>query len=167
MEFKKEIIINQPIDAVWDVLGNQYSEAYKWASGLYHSEGSGAPSITGASCNNRTCETSQGRIKEVIRTFDTNNYTLEYEVIEGFPFFVDQGINNWQLSKVGSQTKVNMHLTITTKGLMGKLMGPMMKLQMNKVVANILDDFKQYVETGQPSTRKQKELQKKSRKAAA
>lgn len=30
MEFKREIIIDQSIEKVWDVLGNQYGEAYKW-----------------------------------------------------------------------------------------------------------------------------------------
>ena len=91
MEFKKSIIVNQPINQVWEVLGNQYGEAYKWASGLYHSEGFGTPQLEGASCNNRACETSTGKIKEKIRVFDEQNYELEYEVIEGFPFFVDSG----------------------------------------------------------------------------
>ena len=30
-------------------------------------------------------------------------------------------------------------------------MAPLMKMQMNKVITNVLDDFKQYVETGQQS----------------
>ena len=34
MEFKREIIIHKPVAEVWEVLGNHYGEAYKWASGL-------------------------------------------------------------------------------------------------------------------------------------
>jgi len=162
MEFKLEKVIDKPINAVWEVLGSQFGDAYKWAGGLYHSEGKNAPKLAGATCNNRVCETSSGRIEEVIRTFDIKNHELEYEVIEGFPFFVDQGINNWKLTKVGDKTRVNMHLKITTKGFVGKIMSPMMKMQMNKLTAGILDDFKDYVETGKPSVSKAKEMAKRA-----
>lgn len=160
MEFKRTIIIDQTIEEVWDVLGNQFGEAYKWAGGLYHSSGYGKPTIQAATYNNRTCDTSQGKIKEVIRDFDPQNYRLVYEVIEGFPFFVDRGINHWQLQEQGNKTQVNMHLIIKTKGLMGALMGPMMKMQMNKIVSVVLKDLKHYLETGQPSDSKAKEMAK-------
>ena len=79
------------------------------ASGLNHSKGYGAPTIIEAPSNNRACDLPSGKIKEVIRTFDPQNYELEYEVIEGFPFFVDTAINNWQLNEIGSDTtRVNI-----------------------------------------------------------
>ena len=110
MEVRKEITVNQAIDQVWDILGNQYASAYKWARGLYHSEGFGKPKLAGASCNNRTCDTSFGVIQEEIRTFDTQKYILEYEVIKGFPRFIKQGVNKWNLTKVDAgRTKVMMH----------------------------------------------------------
>lgn len=166
MEFKREIIINKPINEVWEILGNQYSEAYQWASGLSHSEGYGKPSIEGASCNNRACTTTQGLIKEEIKEFDPYNHVLTYEVIEGFPFFVDQGVNTWRLNALGQKTKVNIHLVIKTKGLVGSIMSPMMKLQMNKITTNALEDLKYYVEHGDPSPRKMKELARQAKKAA-
>lgn len=128
MEIKKSIIINRPAAVVWEVLGTQFGVAYKWASGLNHSESYGKPELESAHCNDRSCELPTGNIKEVIRTFDTKNYALAYEVLEDFPFFVDKGINHWKLTELGGQTEVNMHLKITTKGFVGKLMGPMMKL---------------------------------------
>lgn len=160
MEFKRTIIINKSIDEVWEVLGNQFGEAYKWAGGLYHSSAHGKPTLEAAHYNNRSCDTSQGKIKEVIREFDPQDYRLVYEVIEGFPFFVDQGINHWQLRPQGKKTQVNMHLVIKTKGLMGTLMGPLMKRQMNKIVPTILEDLKHYLETSQPSDSKAKEMAK-------
>ena len=166
MEFKREITINQPIAAVWEVLGNQYSEAYKWAGGLNHSQGYGQPALEGASCNNRACDTTSGKFQEEIRIFDPKNHTLEYEAIEGFPFFVDKAVNNWQLSQLGNQTKVNMRLTVETKGLVGAIMSPMMKMQMNKIIATVLDDLKHYVETGEPSPSKARELARYAKKAA-
>lgn len=166
MEFKREIIIDEPIEKVWDVLGNQYGAAYKWAGGINHSNEYGNPKLAGAHCNNRACDTTTGKIKEVINKFDTKNYILEYEVIEGFPFFVQSGSNNWKLTKQGERTKVDMHLIIKTKGLFGTIMSPMMKIQMNKITAGVLDDLKHYVETGNPSPTKAKELAKLAKKAA-
>lgn len=167
MEFKREIIIDKPIEVVWDVVGNQFGEAYKWASGINHSESFGTPKLKAAHCNNRACELPSGKIKEVIRKFNPHHYELEYEVIEGFPFFVDSGINNWKLSKVNGKTKVDMHLVIKTKGILGVIMGPMMKVQMNGLTKAVLDDLKQYIETGKPSAKKQKELVKLAKKAIA
>ena len=165
MEVTKEIIVNQPIQAVWEVLGNQYTDAYKWARGLYHSQGSGSPTIEGATCSNRTCDTSFGRIQEEIKTFDSQNYILAYEVIKGFPGFIKQGINTWRLSKsdVGS-TKVSMRFTAETKGFLGLVMGPMMKMQLNKGLGEVLNDFKHYVETGQQSPEKIKDNEKNVKK---
>ncbi|MEO0468689.1 MAG: hypothetical protein AAF206_03640 [Bacteroidota bacterium] len=70
MEVKQQMIINQPIEKVWDVLGNQFGQAHLWASGLYHSKGFGLPKLEGAACSNRACETSIGNIKEEIISFD-------------------------------------------------------------------------------------------------
>lgn len=160
MEFIKQIIIDKPTNEVWEVLGNQFGQAHKWASGINHSESFGEPKIKDAHCNNRACELPSGKIKEVIRQFDSNNHILEYEVIEGFPFFVDTGINNWELEELDGKTKVRMHLEIKTKGFMGKIMGPMMKMQMNGLTKSVLIDFKTYVETGKPSDKKAKEIAK-------
>ncbi len=160
MNIKKEITVNKSIEKAWDVLGNQFGEAYQWASGLNHSNAYGKPQLEGATCNNRSCDTTQGKIEEVIRTFDPKNHMLEYEVIDGFPFFVDTGINKWKLTANGNTTKVNIDFNLKTKGLMGFIMNPMMKMQMNKLIGFVLEDFKHYVETGQPSPRKAKELAK-------
>ncbi|MEO0468690.1 MAG: hypothetical protein AAF206_03645 [Bacteroidota bacterium] len=59
-----------------------------------------------------------------------------------------------------------MHLRMKTRGLMGKLMGPMMQLKMKKLTAEVVDDFRVYVESGQPSERKQKENRKMRVQAA-
>ncbi len=107
-----------------------------------------------------------GKIKEVIRQFDPNEYILEYEVIEGFPFFVETGINNWQLTNLDGKTKVNMHLKVITKGIIGVMMQPMMKMQFRGLTDSVLLDLKHYAETGKPSPMKAKELQKLAKKAA-
>ena len=165
MEFKREIIINAPAEKVWEVLGTQFGRVCDWASGVNKSSAS-AHSAANTDYTNRACDTTSGKIKEVVNVFDPQRHELEYEVIEGFPFFVKTGKNNWKLTAVGSKTKVNMNLQIVTQGFVGKIMRPMMKMQMNKIADNAVDDLKVYVETGKPSARKAKELAKMTRKAA-
>lgn len=165
MEIKREIIVDKNIQDVWEVLGNQYTEAYKWAGGLYHSEGFGAPVLEGASCSSRACDTSFGQLREEIRTFDAKNFRLEYEVVEGFPGFVKNGTNRWQLTQMDhQQTKVTMRFTASTPGLIGAVMGTMMKLQLGKGLSSALSEFKHYVETGQPHPNKVKDMEKHAKK---
>jgi len=165
MEFKREILINQPIEKVWDVLGNQFGQVCNWASGVNKSSAS-AEAKNSNDFTNRACDTTSGKIKEIVNTFDPKNHILEYEVIEGFPFFVKTGKNKWRLSKSGNQTKVNMNLQIETQGFVGTIMKPMMKMQMKTLADNAVDDLKIFVETGKPSARKAKELAKVMRNAA-
>ncbi|MEL6191922.1 MAG: SRPBCC family protein [Bacteroidota bacterium] len=166
MEFIKTTTVDKPIEKVWEILGNQFGEAYKWAGGLYHSEGFGTPALEYAPFNSRACNTSQGKITEEIRVFDPENYKLVYEVVKGFPGFVEVGKNQWSLSPVGDKTEVHMHLVIETKGIMGFIMGPMMGMQLKKVVSTVLEDFKHFVETGSPSPSKAKEMAKQGQLVA-
>lgn len=165
MEFNREIIINKPVERVWEVLGTQFGHVCNWASGVNKSSAS-AESKKTTDFTNRACDTTSGNVKEVVNIFDSKNYELEYEVIEGFPFFVKTGKNNWKLTAVGNKTKVNMNLQVVTQGFVGAVMRPMMKMQMSKLADNAADDLKIYVETGSPSARKAKELAKLTRKAA-
>lgn len=164
MEIKRTFTINQPVSKVWDILGNDFGGAAKWATGLYHSEGYGEPQLEGAACNNRACDTNQGKIKEVVRVFDAKNYHLAYEVIEGFPGFVKSGVNNWRLTDLkNGKTRVDIHFIAELQGFMGTVMKPMMGWQLGKVFDHALEDFKVYVETGKPSAKKAKEIAKRKK----
>ena len=37
-EINRDLQINSPIEEVWQVVGHEYADAYKWASSLKHSE---------------------------------------------------------------------------------------------------------------------------------
>lgn len=167
MNINKEILVNRPITEVWDVLGNQFGDAYKWARGLDHSAAHGEATLEGAVCSHRTCDVPGfGEVEEVIRKFDAKNHILAYEITKGFPGFISSGVNTWTLTEEGSNTKVVMNLEMETKGLMGVIMGPMMKMKLNKLIAGVVADLKTYAETGAPSAQKVKELAKVAKKAA-
>ena len=165
MKITKDIIINKSVKEVWEVLGNQFTEAHKWATGLYHSEGVGAPHLAGANCRSRACETSFGHIKEEIKIFNAQKYRLEYEVVEGFPNFVKNGKSRWYLSELNEhQTKVDMLFTAETSGLIGTIKGMIMEFQLNGRLNSILEEFKYYVEYDKPHPNKLKEMEKQAQK---
>lgn len=158
MDFKRSFTVRKPVDDVWEVLGNQFGQACAWASGLHHSEVSAR---RGDRPTHRACTADFGDLKEEVLRFDPDEYVLAYRVLEGFPGFVDSGVNHWRLTGLpDGTTRVDMHLRIVTKGLVGAVMSPMMRMQMNGLTKQIVEDFTVYLETGRPSAKKAKELAK-------
>ncbi len=158
MKIATDIIINKPIAAVWEVVGTEFADAHLWASALNHTEGHGRK-ISEQVCESRTCDIQgMGRIREKLLDFDPRNHTLTYEVAEGFPFFVERGVNRWRLVAEGGRTHLYTNAEIVTKGLVGAMMQPVMKMQMSGLMRKTLEDLKFYVESGIPHPRKQKTL---------
>jgi O-acetylhomoserine/O-acetylserine sulfhydrylase-like pyridoxal-dependent enzyme len=158
MKITTEILIDKPAAAVWEVLGTQFGAAFLWASILNHTEGHGQK-ISGQVCESRTCDIQgMGRTIEKLTAFDPAAHALTYQVMEGFPFFVERGVNRWRLAEEGGRTRVVSDAEIVTKGVIGVLMGPMMKMQMSGMMRRTLEDLKYYVERGVPHPRKQKAM---------
>jgi hypothetical protein len=156
MRIIAEIVIDKPAAAVWKVVGDQFADAYLWASALRHSEGHGRK-INNQVSDSRTCEVQGlGRTDEKLLDFDPDKFALSYEVTEGFPFFVASGVNRWRLIPEGSRTRVRTEGEIVTRGVVGLAMGPMMKMQMAGLMRRMLEDLKHYLETGLPHPRKQR-----------
>ncbi len=156
MKIDNVVVINKSVDSVWEIVGNQFGNAHIWASLLRHSEGNGK-NITEKVCDSRTCDIKgMGRIHEKILEFSPDNYTLSYEVSEGFPFFVKHGVNRWRLVPEGEQTLFFMNAEIEFKGLIGMMMKPMMKMQMSSIMKKTAEDLKFYAENGTPHPRKKK-----------
>lgn len=167
MEITQEVVIRKPISEVWEILGNQFGEAHKWASGLYHSQASGTPTLPEAHCSQRSCQTSIGSIREKLIAFDPGNHLLSYKVVEGFPSYMEEAINTWSLHSDSEGTRVKMHLRMSTRGILGALMSPMMKMQMKSITSTVINDFRHYVETAMPSPEKIADQKKHARKATA
>ena len=159
MRIETEILVDQSPQAVWAVLGDQFGEAHTWGSALLHTRGHGKP-IADHVCESRSCDIKgMGRIREQLLEFDPGRFTLEYEVVEGFPFFVERGVNRWTLVPEGAQaTRVRSVATITTSGAIGMVMAPMLRLQMTGLMRRLLEELKHYVEHGKPHPRKLKAL---------
>jgi hypothetical protein len=156
MDITQEIIIDQPIEKCWAVLGEQYTEIYKWASPVNHSEGDNQVGINGANCDIRGCNVSgMGDITEKLIAFNPKEHYLAYQIIKGLPNMLESGKNSWRLTSISEhRTRLYMHATIVPKGFFGKLMKPMIKMQFNQMAKHLTEEFKYYLEKGEPHPRK-------------
>lgn len=162
MVIEKEILVNKNIKAAWKVLGVEFSDAFKWASGVNHSEGSG-DKFSGSSCSERGCSTTMGSIKEKLYEFSNENYSLAYEATEGMPSMVKYATNTWKLIEVGDhKCKLHIKMDIRLGGFFGSLLQPVMKMQMSKIGNHLVEEFAFYVENGQPHPRKLKAMKKQT-----
>lgn len=160
MIIEREIIVNQNINHTWDIIGPQFADAYKWASPVSHSEGSGE-SFNGSTCSERGCATTMGGLKEKITAYSNETQTITWEAIEGMPSMVKKATNSWTLTVIGvNQTKVVMKMDIQSGGVLGFLMLPILKFQMGNLADDITSDFKYYAENGKPSPKKLKAIKK-------
>lgn len=154
MNIVKKIAINQSIDAVWEVLGNQFGQISNWASLIRESKVYGEAKLNGLNYSIRETNTLSGITKQEITSFKPENYSLSYKSIAGTPPIIKEVRAQWSLTKKDSNsTDLVMDFTADMKGL-GFILAPIAKIKLNKIGDELLDDLKYYLENGKPSPRK-------------
>ena len=165
---RSQITINAPVGKVWQVLAEDFAAIGKWSSGVDYSEGSGA-GINGSKHTERACKISAvgfSDTKERILQYDKNR-TLRYSLYHGLPGFVISAENTWTLEEINSNTtrivgQTEMHV----KGVMGFLFRGMMRNNLNRVLAEMAEEVKHYIENGTPHPHKLKAIAKYEKKLA-
>ena len=149
-EINRDIVINASIEKVWQVVGHEYADAYKWSSSLKHSEALDTVSLNGSSCTERGCDIDGfGQITEKVLAYSNDEHLLSYEVADGLPKFVIKAENTWKLStSVEGITTIELRMKLQTKGFMGWLMGGIMKRKTEKLIDRSLEELKYYIENG-------------------
>ena len=134
-----------------------FTNAHKWATGTPTCR-KGEPHED----FDRVCNTETGELKDTLIHVDPQNYTFEFSV-EGLPFFVRSVVSTWKLRKISAtQTEITLGPRIDVKPGIGTIAQIPMKIIFKKLYPGLLDDLAIYIETGQPSPRKQKEILKTS-----
>lgn len=86
---------------------------------------------------------------------------VSYQIAEGMPSMVKNATNTWQLTADGAgKTKLVMRMDVQIGGLMGAMMKPMMRMKLSKMGGELTEEFKFYVENGQPHPQKVKAMKK-------
>lgn len=156
LKFKR--IINKPIDEVWACIADEFHHTHKWATGTPMCR-----KATATEDFDRVCETETGRLMDTITTLDKENYLLEFSV-KGLPFFVSSVVSTWKLYEISdTQTEIILGPRIRVMPVIGTLMQIPMKIAFKKLYPGLLDDLAFYIETGQASARKQKEIDSQKR----
>lgn len=163
---KKEIIIKAPIEKVWDISYNKFSEVDRWLTAVPKSTGTNPKMAEDTNCE-RQCTPNVkgfGKTQEALEFVDEKKKTLRYRILKGTPGFVKSATNTWTLSEIAGGTKIQMNTEMEVKGLLGFLMGGVLKGQMPKVLDEALEDLKHYAEHDQPHPRKLKAAEKWAKK---
>ncbi len=161
MTISKQITIDAPADAVWRVVAHDFHKADQWASSINQSTSREAgPTPDGCPLDSagRACDTSIGGITEQIVHYSEAQKRFGYQAKgDKMPFFVKNLVNNWQVTEQGSsRAQVNMKLNVDLMPVVGTIMGPMMKLQMSKLLDEAVEELKFFIEQGKPHPRKVK-----------
>ena len=160
VNFSKKIIINASAEKVWDVLGRDFANIGKWSTAVAHSSANNdLPRVNNSPIGGRTCNTTFGNVSEEFTAYDDNKKTLSFKgVIESKIF--SKLISTNEVKSIDENTSeviITPHVDLT---FIGKLISPMVKMQLSKTLDQVLDDLKYYVENGKPSPAKLASQQK-------
>ena len=98
---------------------------------------------------------------DTVTKVDNENHVLEFSV-KGLPFFVRSVSSTWKLNKISeTQTEIILGPRIEVKFGIGTIAQFPIKKALKNLYPGLLDDLAIYLETGQPSPRKQKEINNK------
>ena len=162
MEFTKTQVIEQDVDRVWQVLAHEFDRVSEWNSEV--SASTAAPSVPapiGAPHGGRVCQVGVGEITERFTSYSESGRRYSFDVA-GLPSMVARMSNTTTVTPLDARRcEVTLTLSLAFAGA-GRLAGPFVGLQMRRIVARSLDDLKTYLETGDVSARKQKQLAKAS-----
>ena len=169
MQLKRQFTVNASADRLWEIMGLQFAEVSHWASSIYASRERNSSTVPpGAPCAGRVCETSMGSFKEQILAYDDRRKTLAYDAKgDKMPFFVKHLENNWTFTPLtDGKCKVEMRMEMSLLPVFNLLMAPMMRMQMGKVVNQVVEELTYFAENGTPHPRKLEAQQKLRLKGA-
>jgi hypothetical protein len=158
VHMQDEIDVAAPADRVWEVLGRNFAQVDGWASAIVASvavTGPGAPD--GAPVAGRVCRTGIRMVPEVserLTAWDDAGMTLSYSA-DSLPGFLAAATNRWRIVPTGpDRCRVVTEATIEPRGMVGRLLLPLLRVRLARTGGRYLDDLRVMAETGRPSSRK-------------
>ena len=146
IDIKAKRVINKPIDEVWKFIVEEFPNSHEWAAGT--------PSCRKGNASedfDRVCDTESGRLMDKITKIDDENHILQFSVT-GLPFFVRSVVSTWELNKISdTQSEITMGPRIEVMPVIGTIMQIPMKMSLQKLYPELLNDLAIYIETGKPS----------------
>jgi len=154
-----QVVIDAPLETVWHTLAKRFENIDEWSSGIRGSHAADVAGAAEAPVPGRVCESSWrgfGDITETIVEYGEDPNFLKYTA-SGTPAWMGVASNTWHAEPIDeTKTLVYFEPNVEPAGRIGKLVVPVFIRFARKMATDTLDDLKVFVETGQPSERKQK-----------
>jgi hypothetical protein len=134
--------IDAPVDAVWDLMGEQFAEIGEWSDTVIKSSLDG-PIGEGAV---RTCElkptpAASGTIQEMVTLFDRSGQHFAFDIITGLPGFMRRVNSDWKLEAAGpSSTHAINTLTIQVAWWMRPML-PLIRGQFRQTIKGFIPEI--------------------------
>lgn len=165
MDVLKSIIINKPLGDVWKLIAEDFGSLQEWRSGVVEIECHTDGKVKGpkGTITGRTITSHDGsKVVETFLQYSEENHSFIYQV-DGLPDFVTSCTNIWSLEYISdTETKLTFNLKGTFNWFPGILMQPFFTfVSAPKILTEMGEEAKVYLETGKPHERKVKELEGK------
>jgi hypothetical protein len=161
--------INTSAERVWEILSGEFTDISSWARNVAHSKARESAD-TLAVGGGRVCEVPGfGLTDERFTRYDESNKTFSFSVeAEKIPGFFKNMESTWKVVPTGpNKSVVSTKIAGNATGVMGALVGPMMKRKFNGTLDQIYEDLRVYAETGEVSEAKLDARAKHEQKAHA
>lgn len=154
IEIKLNTEIEKSADECWKDFGGGYTDIYKWKSGINSSNAEGEP-FEDSPVGSRKIKTPTISFSEKLVHFSNAERAFTYEVI-GLPFVVKSTSNEWKFTETDGKATLHMHLCMQTATGFGWLLNGLLKKNISKEMGKLHQEFKYFMEKGEPHPRKQK-----------
>ncbi len=154
IEIKLDTEIEKSAEECWQVFGGKYAEIATWKSGMSSSVAEGEP-VGDSPIGSRKLKTSGLTFSEKLVHFSNAERAFTYQVV-GLPFVVSNAVNEWKFSEANGKATLHMHLQLQTATGFGWLLNGLLRKNLTKEMGKLHQEFKHYMETGEPHPRKQK-----------
>jgi len=149
MNIKVELTIKNPIQEVWEVMGNQFGYADKWSSNFKTSKPGGEAKFNGLDYSLRDTTTDRGNTIQELTAFDPAQHSLTYNITSGAPEIAKVAGAKWSLiTESENSTRVSMEFIMEPKMPLTAEMETKLKMGLTKSVQELAEELKFYLETG-------------------
>ena len=155
MKVRNEIAIEKNVNDAWEVMGNGFAQIHVWASFFKDSKPTGESKFDGIDFSARNIVVEGGQNTHSLDVFDAVNHVLSYTVTSGAPPFADKAEAEWALEIIDESTcKASISVNMELKDIVPAEKAAEVSAWLNQSSANMLEEMKHYVETGNLHARK-------------
>ena len=170
MQITRSIIINAPLEKVWEITAHNFDKVDQWSSGVSLSGVAEVESSADeANMAGRVCMTAFGKCFELFEVYDEEQHTFTYKAqFEKTPPGVKSARNTWRVEAISdSQTRFSMSTQTEFNLFPGLLIRIPFRLQIPRVLNMNLEEAKHFIETGKPHPRKVTAMQRAKRSVSS